>query len=266
MSQTDVDVQLKVWKDLAISKQILMGVATDALGLDAKCSAEELSTALTTCIKRSNDADASVTSMREKTDKELAEIKALLKVRVKELEEVKARLAETVEGKESAERRVEIGRSENLEALKKAKTEVAEEQQKLKAISKALADTPENVIKKLKVLKKQKVDEAKMRAQVETALQATRKDKLKLEQEVEEQKTKLEQVPPLVTQVRELYDLCKQANKKISALSEDSADILEIPELDEDLLKSLVKADDDADDNTEDESEAKAEEQEKATA
>ena len=42
----DVDIQLKVWKDLAISKQILMGAATDALGLDAECSTEELKEAL----------------------------------------------------------------------------------------------------------------------------------------------------------------------------------------------------------------------------
>ena len=42
----DVEVQLQVWKDLAISKQILMGAATDALGLDAECSTEELKSAL----------------------------------------------------------------------------------------------------------------------------------------------------------------------------------------------------------------------------
>ncbi len=260
MSQTDVEVQLKVWKDLAISKQILMAAATDALGLDAKCSTEELSSALTTCIKRASEADANVASMREKTDKELSEIKALLKLRDKEVDELKERLAETTEGKESAERRVEIGRSENAEALKKAKAEVAEEQAKAKAISKALADTPENVIKKLKTLKKQKVDEAKMRQQVETKLQSTRKEKTKLEQEVEEQKTKLDEVAPLVSQLREFYELCKQANKKIGALSEDSADLLDIPDLDEDLLKSLSNAED-----AEDAEEA-VEEQEKETA
>ena len=39
----DVDIQLQVWKDLAISKQVLMGAATDALGLDAECFHQNIS-------------------------------------------------------------------------------------------------------------------------------------------------------------------------------------------------------------------------------
>ena len=46
MSQADSDIQLQVWKDLAISKQILMGAATDALGLNAECTTSELKEAL----------------------------------------------------------------------------------------------------------------------------------------------------------------------------------------------------------------------------
>ena len=54
MSQTDIDIQLQVWKDLAISKQILMGAATDALGLDAQCSTDELKSAMNKAIKRAS--------------------------------------------------------------------------------------------------------------------------------------------------------------------------------------------------------------------
>ena len=54
MSETDVEIPLKVWKDLAISKQVLMGAATEALGLNAECSTEELSTALAEAINRLN--------------------------------------------------------------------------------------------------------------------------------------------------------------------------------------------------------------------
>ena len=59
MSQ-DVDVQLQVWKDLAISKQILMGAATDALGLDSECTTDELKAALDQAIKRARDADIKI--------------------------------------------------------------------------------------------------------------------------------------------------------------------------------------------------------------
>jgi hypothetical protein len=39
-------LDLKVWKELAIKKQILIKAATDALGLDPECSEEELRAAL----------------------------------------------------------------------------------------------------------------------------------------------------------------------------------------------------------------------------
>ena len=60
----DVDIQLQVWKDLAISKQILMGAATDALGLDAECSTEELKEALNKAIQRARDADINIQQTR----------------------------------------------------------------------------------------------------------------------------------------------------------------------------------------------------------
>ena len=74
MSQPDIDVQLKVWKDLAVSKQMLMGAATDALGLDAECSSAELKEALEKAIKRAREADSNITQTREKADKEIAEM------------------------------------------------------------------------------------------------------------------------------------------------------------------------------------------------
>ena len=35
MAQAELELQLKAWKKLAVSKQLLIGAATDALGLDA---------------------------------------------------------------------------------------------------------------------------------------------------------------------------------------------------------------------------------------
>jgi hypothetical protein len=42
VSQSQQDIQLKVWKELAISKQMLMRMATDVLKLDPECTQEEL--------------------------------------------------------------------------------------------------------------------------------------------------------------------------------------------------------------------------------
>jgi len=241
VSQADVDIQLKVWKDLAISKQILMGAATDALGLDAECTTDELRAALDRAIQRAKDADAQIVEIRGKTDQEVTEMKQLVETSLQAKDEAESQIAESLKARETAERQLSVGKAENAEALKKARADVADKQNKLKAISKALADTPENVVKKLKTLKKQKMDEAKLRTQTESKLQATRKDKAKLEKELEEQKALAEKSPALVEQIRELHGLCKEANKKIKALSEDKKDQIKIPKLDEELLESLEK-------------------------
>ncbi len=239
MMQADVDIQLKVWKDLAISKQILMGVATDALGLDAECTTDELRVALGKAIERAKEADNNIIKIREQTDAELAEMNALVESSQQAKQEAEEQIAEATKARETAERHLAIGKSENTESLKKAKADVADKQNKLKAISKALADTPENVVKKLKTLKKQKLDEAKLRTQTETKLQKTRKEKNKLEAELETQTALVEKSTPLVEQVRELHALCKKANKKIKSLSEDKKDQIKVPKLDEELLESL---------------------------
>ncbi len=239
MTQADVDIQLKVWKDLAISKQILMGAATDALGLDAECSTDELRAALDRAIQRAKDADANIVKTREETDAQIAEMKTLVETSRNAQLESETQAAEAITARETAERQLSVGKSENAEALKKARADVTDKQNKLKAISKALADTPENVVKKLKALKKQKMDEAKLRTQTESKLQATRKEKTKLEGELETQKALVEKATPLVEQIRKLHGLCKEANKKIKSLSEDKKDMIKVPRLDEELLESL---------------------------
>ncbi len=93
-------------------------------------------------------------------------------------------------------------------------------------------------------MKKQKLDESKIRTQTEAKLLSTRKEKTKLEAELETQKAIVEKSTPLVAQVRDLHGLCKEANKKIKSLSEDKKDLIKVPKLDEELLESLEPADD----------------------
>ena len=65
VEQAQLELQLKVWKELAISKQMLMRTAAEALKLDPNCSQEELKTALEAALKKVAEADASVVTARE---------------------------------------------------------------------------------------------------------------------------------------------------------------------------------------------------------
>ena len=242
MSQTDFDIQLQVWKDLAISKQILMGAATDALGLDAACSTDELRSAMDKAIQRAKDADITVVETQERTDREITEMKALVESSDQARQAAEEQIAQAVSARETADRQLAAGRAENAEALKKARADVTDKQNKLKAISKALADTPENVVKKLKTLKKQKLDESKLRTQTESKLQKTRKEKTKLESDLENRKSLMEQSLPLITQLKELHEIVKKQNKKIKSLSDDKKDIVKAPKLDEELFETIEKA------------------------
>ena len=242
MNQNDIDIQLQVWKDLAISKQILMGAATDALGLDAACTTDELKAAMNQAIQRAKDADITIVTTREQAEMEIAEIKQQAAASNQARIEAEEKVVAALKVRESAEKQLTAGRVENAAALKKARAEVTDKQNKLKAISKALADTPENVVKKLKTLKKQKLEESRLRTQTETKLQSTRKDVAKLEAKIESLKSLNEQSLPLIAQLRELHSICKKQGKKIKTSGEDKKSAIKVPKLDEELLENLEKA------------------------
>ena len=238
MSQ-DVDVQLKVWKDLAISKQILMGAATDALGLNSECTTAELKTALNEAIKRAREADITIQETRSHAEQQVNEFGQRTETAELARGEAEKQVATALEARLQAERQLSAGKADNAEALKKARAEVTDKQNKLKAISKALADTPENVVRKLKTLKKQKMDEAKLRTQAESRLQKMRKEKSKLEAEVETQKSTLESVGKLLEQVKAMREPCIQAQATIKGLSDKKKDQLKLPKFDEAAFEAL---------------------------
>ena len=238
----DVDVQLKVWKDLAISKQILMGAATDALGLDAECSTDELKQALDEAIKRARDADINIQQTRSQADQQVAEYRQQAESAEKARQEAESKVEAAVKAREQAEHQLAKGKEDNATALKKARAEVAEKQNQLKAISKKLADTPENVVRKLKTLKKQKMDESKLRTQAETRLQKARKQNADLEAEVESQKAVLKNAAGLIAQIRELHETCTAAHDVIARLSDKKKDQIKVPEIDLEALETLEQA------------------------
>jgi len=232
---------LKVWKDLAISKQILMGAATDALGLNSECTTEELKAALDEAIKRARDADINIQETRAQADQKIDEYRERAESAERARAEAEEQVAAAIETREQAEHQLAAGKADNAEALRKARAEVAEKQARLKAISKSLADTPENVVRKLKTLKKQKMDEARLRTQAETRLQKTRKDLTKLETELETQKSTLESVARLLDQVKAMRETCLQAQSTIQGLSKEKKDQLTLPEFDEPAFEELEK-------------------------
>ena len=242
MNQTDNDIQLQVWKDLAISKQILMGAAADALGLDAECSTDELKAAMNKAILQAKNADITIIETREQTEKEISRMEAQVASSEQALNDALELVAGAESARKAAESKLLTGRAENAEALKKVRAEVTDKQNKLKAISKALADTPENIIKKLKTLKKQKLDEAKLRTQTESKLQSIRKAKTKLEGELENSKALVAQSAPLISQLKELHAIANKQRKKLKSLGDDKKNLVEIPKLDEELLETIEKA------------------------
>lgn len=238
----DVEIQLKVWKDLAISKQILMDAATDALDLDAECSTEELKEALDKAIKRARDADLNIQQTRDAAESQVAEYRQQAEDAERARREAEKAAEAAIKAREQAEHQLAAGKADNAEALKRARAEVAEKQRELKAISKALADTPENVVRKLKTLKKQKLEEARLRAQAEKSVQGLRKDKAKLEAELESRRAALEAAGKLADRAEKLHASCVKASETIERLSDKKKDRIEVPALDENLLATVREA------------------------
>ncbi len=239
MDQVDLDVQLQVWKDLAISKQVLMGAATDALGLDPDCSSDELKVALELAIKRSIDADVNIKNSQDQAKTAVAVMEKKTQEFQKAIEAAEAAKDEVLSTLKKDQEQMEAERAVHAEELKKMKAQLADRQKALKAINLALADTPENVIKKLKTLKKQKIAEAAERKRVEGEASSLKKEKLHLEKEVQAANSSKEQAAKLVEQYRELRSVCESLRGQLKPLIQDGDEIPELPKQDAELLQAL---------------------------
>ena len=181
MTETETELQLKVWKDLAINKQMLMNAAASALQLDNNCTPDALKQAIEANIKRTSEAELETRKAQEQAKLDVAAAEKKLAERQKALDAVEARLAKALTDQEKLQQQITIDRTNNDRQLKKLKDSLAEKERALKTISTTLSDSPENVVKKLKTLRKQKMDEADARKTAEQALSALRKEHQKLE-------------------------------------------------------------------------------------
>ncbi len=242
MDQTEFELQLKVWKDLAISNQVLIKTATDALGLDPDCSRDKLKIELESGIKKIIQAEASVGTAREQADMAIAVMEKRMEQSEKAKNIAEAQAAAMLNAKQEAERAMAVERDAHFTAMKKINAQLAEKDKLLKSINKALADTPENVVKKLKTLKKQKLDETAARKVVEGEAATLRKEKRNQEKRINELQETLESSAKLVTQHRELHGVCKTLHDKLKPLVDDKADLPALIKLDEKWLESVEKA------------------------
>ncbi len=236
MSQNDTEQQLRIWKDLAISKQMLMNEAATALKLKDDFTAEDLKTSLETAVKRAKEADADMANTREQAQKEIDASLVSIKKADKARTDAEAQRDEAIKSQKLAEQQLANGRADNAEALKKVKRQVEEKQRELKAINTALADTPDNIVKKLKTLKKQKLDEATGRKSAEDANRVLKKETKAQKEELEELRTLSESSATLLAAYRELREFADKAKKA------GGDDLGDIPTIDASVLADIESA------------------------
>ncbi|ASJ74939.1 hypothetical protein [Granulosicoccus antarcticus] len=222
MSQADSEQQLRIWKDLAISKQVLMNEAAQALKLKDDFTADDLRGALDVAIKRAQDADVSIAENRNRASEEIGKMQAEVKTIIKSRTDAESQRDAAITEKEAAEQALIIGRKDNSDALKKAKRAVEDKQKELKAINTALADTPDNIVKKLKTLKKQKLDEATARKNAEDANRKLKKENKQQKEELDTLSELKEQSASLLAAYRELRTWADEVEAKADSSAEDA--------------------------------------------
>jgi len=236
VSHSDSEQQLRIWKDLAISKQMLMNDAASALKLKDDFTADELKDALNNAIKRGKDAEIDINAARRQAEENIAEMEKTVKKTDKARKDAETERDEALAKKEQAEQQLSNGRRENAEALKKSKRQVEDKQKELKAINQSLADTPENIVKKLKALKKQKLDENVARKVAEDANRVLKKENKTQKEELESLNNLTENSTKLLEAYRALKQWCDSSADKLKGADIEFNDI---PDVDASVLASI---------------------------
>lgn len=239
VNQPELELQLKVWKELAIGKQMLMRAATDALKLDPNAPAEVLKEALEAVIKKIAKAEADVVMTRGEAKQAIAATEKKMAATEKALAAAQATVTELQNAQENAGRQLASERTAAARELQKVKDRLAEQEKALKAINTALSDTPENVLKKMNVLKKQKQEEADTRRQIEASLNTLRAEKRQQDQKLSDVTASSAK---LAGQHRELHELCSKLHEQVKSLAKDAKDLPAVPELDAKLLEEIEQS------------------------
>ena len=204
VDQQELELQLKVWKELAISKQVLLRTVTDALKLDPACSQDQLKEAIDTFLRKIAKADTEVIAAQNGAKSAIAEMERKLAGIEKAKTIAENTAAQLQTANEKLTREMASERTGLATEMSKLKERVAEKEKQLKAVNTALADTPENVLKKMNTLKKQKQEESDARQKVEASFQTLRREK----QDQDQKTAKVqESSAKLVASYRSLHEL-----------------------------------------------------------
>ena len=240
----DFELQLKVWKDLAVSKQMLMRTAAEALNLDPNCDQDELKQALEVALKKVKESDGAVVMARTEARQAIAEVEKKLQLSQRAQALAEAEMAKMRDTHEKAAPALAAERAAYAKEVQQLKNQIAEKDKAVKAINVALADTPENVVKKLKTLKKEKQDESDLRKQIETSFNTVRKEKQDQDKELTELKELKENALKLVTSHRELHEVTTQIHAQLKPLVKDD-ELPALPDLDTKTLEAISPTDKD---------------------
>jgi len=235
VDQAQFELQLKVWKELAISKQMLMRTATDALKLDAECSQDELKKALEAVLKQNKEAETSVKDAQEQARQSVAAMDRKVTASAQAQTTAEATATELRAALDNNTKQMAIERTATAQEVQKLKDRLAEKEKALSAINTALADTPENVIKKMKSLRKEKQDEADERKKLEATFNTLRKDKQQQDKQLADTQTNTDK---LVTQYRDLHAATTKLHEQLKPLV-DAKDLPALPALDDKLLEGI---------------------------
>ena len=241
MTQALHEIQLKVWKELAISKQILMRTATDVLKLDPECTQDELQAALEGALAKVARADTDLQVAKDEAKAAIAALEKKLAASEQSLAIAQKAAADASAAHEASLQQLANKREAAATDLQKLRDQLTERDKALKAITAALADTPENVLKKMGALKKQKQQEAEARQQLEATLNALRAEKRQQDQQNAEV---LRNGATLAGRYRDLHALSLQLLEQLRPLVADATSLPAIPELDTSLLESIEQPSD----------------------
>lgn len=231
MDQEKTALELKIWKELAASKALLMKTAIEMLGLSADCSSEVFQKALHQCIRQGSNSQKHI-------DSELKEIrtnKAQLEQRLKRLQGNLEGLQLAVETantqKESLEKQAELARDAHGKEVKKLIAALDQKQREVKSINTALSDTPENINKKIKKLIKEKHDISLLQKRIEAEVRTLRKTNKQLEAQAALDKQRLEKSEKLAEDYKHLHTVCLQQHTHLQQVAKDPEQLETPPDI-----------------------------------
>jgi len=232
-------LDLKVWKEIAISKQMLVKTATDALGLDPECTEQELKLALERGIKQITEVESILSAAKEENRASISDMEKTLQTSEQARLKQQAEITELSAKQQETEALLDQTRTTSAQELKKVNSQLEARIKEIKAINTTLADTPTNVVKKLKALNKKKFDESTARKRAEDETRTVKKEKQGLEKKIKELDSTLAQAVQLVEKYRELRTFADSQYTQLKELVDDEDKLTALPELDEDLLNSI---------------------------